>query len=139
MIQVTANIAINENELKEEFIRSSGPGGQNVNKVSTAVRLYFDAANSPSLTDPVRKRLISLAGKRATAEGVITIDAQRFRTQGANREDAAARLVELIRKAAEPPQIRYQTKPTYGSKMRRLETKHHHTDIKKARRADTGE
>jgi ribosome-associated protein len=139
MIQVTANIAINENELKEEFIRSSGPGGQNVNKVSTAVRLYFDAANSPSLTDPVRKRLISLAGKRATAEGVITIDAQRFRTQGANREDAAARLVELIRKSAEPPQIRYQTKPTYGSKMRRLETKHHHTDIKKARRADAGE
>ena len=135
MIQVTPTIAINENELKEEFIRASGPGGQNVNKVSTAVRLRFDAARSSSLPEPVRQRLKSLAGARMTEDGVIIIDARRFRTQGANRAAAVARLVELIREAAQAPQIRFQTKPTRGSKLRRLETKHHRTETKQARRS----
>ena len=135
MIQVTPTIAINENELKEEFIRASGPGGQNVNKVSTAVRLRFDAANSPSLPEPVRQRLKTLAGGRMTEDGILIIDARRFRTQGANREAAVARLVALIREAAEEPQIRFQTKPTRGSKLRRLETKHHRTETKQARRS----
>jgi ribosome-associated protein len=135
MIQVTPTIAINENELKEEFIRASGPGGQNVNKVSTAVRLRFDAAHSPSLPEPVRQRLKTLAGGRMTEDGILIIDARRFRTQGANREAAVARLVALIREAAEEPQIRFQTKPTRGSKLRRLETKHHRTETKQARRS----
>jgi len=139
MIQITSNIAIAEDELKEEFIRSSGPGGQNVNKVSTAVRLRFDAANSPALTDSVRKRLKTLAGKRMTEEGVLIIDARRFRTQGANRENDVERLTELIQKAAEEPQIRFKTRPTLGSKLRRLETKHHRTGIKQSRRSDTGD
>jgi ribosome-associated protein len=139
MIQVTSIIAISENELKEEFIRSSGPGGQNVNKVSTAVRLRFDAANSPSLPDAVKNRLKTLAGKRLTEEGILIIDARRFRTQEANRKNALERLVELLRDAAEEPQIRHQTRPTYGSKLRRLESKHHHTKTKQARRADIGE
>jgi ribosome-associated protein len=138
MIQVTSSIAIGENEIKEEFIRSSGPGGQNVNKVSTAVRLFFNAANSPSLTEPVKHRLKSLAGKRMTEDGVLIIDARRFRTQEANRKNALERLVELIREATQEPEIRYKTKPTYGSKLRRLATKHHHTEIKQSRRSDTG-
>ena len=135
MIQVTPTIAINENELKEEFIRASGPGGQNVNKVSTAVRLRFDAAHSPSLPEPVRQRLKTLAGGRMTEDGILIIDARRFRTQGAKREAAVARLVALFREAAEEPQIRFQKKPTRGSKLRRLETKHHRTETKQARRS----
>ena len=138
MIQVTSSIAIGENEIKEEFIRSSGPGGQNVNKVSTAVRLYFDAASSPSLPETVKHRLKSLAGRRMTEDGILIIDARRFRTQEANRKNALERLVELIRVAAQEPEIRYKTKPTYSSKLRRLETKHHHTEIKQNRRADSG-
>jgi ribosome-associated protein len=138
MIQITSTISINESELKEEFIRASGPGGQNVNKVSTAVRLRFDAANSPSLSDSVRQRLKTLAGGRMTAEGMLIIDARRFRTQGANRTAAVARLVEMIRDAAQEPQIRFKTKPTRGSKLRRLESKHHRTETKQSRRSDFG-
>ncbi len=123
MIQVTPTIAIEENEVHEEFVRASGPGGQNVNKVATAVQLRFDVANSPSLPGDVRQRLLALARNRISEEGVLIIDAQRFRTQGANRQDAIDRLVELIREAAEEPRVRRKTRPTLGSKARRLAAK----------------
>ena len=124
MIQITSSIAIDESEIKEEFIRSSGPGGQNVNKVATAIQLRFGVANSPSLPDEVRERLISLAGSQVTDDGVLIINARRFRTQGRNRRDAFERLVEFIRRAAAKPKRRHKTRPTLASKMRRLEDKH---------------
>jgi len=134
MIQVIPTIAIDENEIHQEFIQASGPGGQNVNKVATAVQLRFDVANSPSLPNEVRERLLSLTPRRITKEGVLVIDARRFRTQGANRQDAVGRLVELIRKAAQKPQIRRKTRPTRTSKTRRLEAKHHRAKTKRLRR-----
>ena len=135
MIQVTPTIAINENELVEEFIRASGPGGQNVNKVSSAVQLRFDVANSRSLPEEVRRRLITLASNRITEDGILIIDARQFRTQGRNREDAIDRLVELICKAAQRPKARRKTKPTLGSKVRRLKAKRLRTKTKQSRRA----
>jgi len=135
VIQVTPTIALEESEIRQEFIRASGPGGQNVNKVATAVQLRFDVAGSPSLTDEVKKRLITLARGRITEEGVLIIEARRFRTQGANRQDSVARLVELIRKAAQKPKTRYRTRPTPGSKMRRLETKERRGETKHLRRS----
>jgi ribosome-associated protein len=134
MIYITPTIAINESEIKQEFIRASGPGGQNVNKVSTAVQLRFNVANSPSLPDDVRKRLAHLAGRRITEDGVLIIHAQRFRTQEQNRQDAFNRLVKLISKASERPKVRRKTRPTLESKRRRLEAKHHRSEAKRMRR-----
>ena len=133
MIEITSSIVIDETEIQEEFIRSSGPGGQNVNKVATSVQLRFDVANSPSLPDQVRERLISLARSRITEDGVLIINARRFRTQGRNRQDAIERFAELIRRAAEKPRSRRETRPTLASKMRRLEDKHRRGKTKKLR------
>jgi ribosome-associated protein len=141
MIDVTDRIQIPDDELAFEFVRASGPGGQNVNKVSSAVRLRFDARNSPSLPNDVRDRLIRLAGKRMTDEGVLIILAQTNRTQDANRREAIERLVELIRKASERPALRRPTRPTAGSRIRRLESKRRRGETKAGRRApeDGGE
>jgi ribosome-associated protein len=133
MIPVTDTIAIDEGELSESFIRGSGPGGQNVNKVATAVQLRFDVRHSPSLPDDVRARLERLAGRRLTGDGVLVITAQRHRTQERNREDALARLIELIRQATERPKPRRPTKPTYASKKRRLEAKSKRSEVKRLR------
>ena len=138
MIPVTHRIALDEAELQESFIRASGPGGQNVNKVATAVQLRFDMRNSPSLPEAVKERLARIAGRRLTNDGVIVIVAQRFRTQERNREDAVARLVEMIREAAVAPVIRRPTRPTLGSKLRRLEGKAKRSGIKAARRDKPG-
>ena len=133
MIHITRTITIDESEIQEYFVRASGPGGQNVNKVATTVQLRFDVANSRSLPEEVRKRLISLAGNRITEDGILIIDARRFRTQGRNREDATDRLVELIRNAAQRPKIRRKTRPTLASKMRRLESKRRGAETKRVR------
>lgn len=133
MIRVTSSIAIDEKELRFAFKRSSGPGGQNVNKVSSAVQLRFDVARSPSLPDRVRDRLIALAGSRATKDGVVVIDASRHRTQERNREDALARLIALIRAAARRPKRRFATKPTRVSRERRLEQKQRRSKTKRGR------
>ncbi len=134
MITITPAVAIDEKEIQEEFIRASGPGGQNVNKVATAVQLRFDVANSPSLAEDVKERLINLAGKKVTDAGVLIIDARRFRTQEKNRQDALQRLIRLIHKAVQKPKIRHKTKPTAASRLRRKEEKRHRGGIKRLRR-----
>ena len=138
MIQITDKISLDERELHEEFVRSSGPGGQNVNKVSTAVQLRFDAAASPSLDEEVRRRLIRLAGRRATREGVIVIDARRHRSREQNRQDALERLAALIRQAADIPRPRKPTAPTFASRRRRLDAKRRRSQAKQLRR-DVGD
>jgi ribosome-associated protein len=135
MIHVTSSISIDERELEERFIRASGPGGQNVNKLSTAVQLRFDVRHSPSLPAGVRARLERLAGSRLTRDGVLVITAQRHRTQERNRQDALDRLIELIRRAAVPPVPRRPTRPTAGSRERRLQLKKQRSNIKGLRQA----
>ena len=138
MIQITERITIDEREIKEEFVRASGPGGQNVNKVSTAVKLRFNVAKSPSLPHEVKERLIRLAGKRMTEKGVLVIDARRFRTQERNRQDARERLVRLIESASEIPKRRKKTRPTSTSRQRRLDEKHRRGEIKRMRKTIPG-
>jgi ribosome-associated protein len=133
MLQITDTIAISEDELEESFIRSPGPGGQNVNKVESAVQLRFDAAHSLNLPQAVFARLRGLAGRRMTNDGVVVITARRFRAQERNRKDARDRLVELIRDAATPPRHRRPTRPSRGVKQRRLEAKKKRAAIKKGR------
>jgi len=139
MLDVTPAIRIEESELEERFVRASGPGGQNVNKVATAVQLRFDPWRSASLTEEIRARLRALAGSRMTAEGVIVIDARRFRTQAQNRADARERLAALIRQAAARPRRRKKTRPTAAARERRLEVKERRARIKKRRGKVTDE
>ena len=133
MIRVTDSITIDDSELTEDFVRSSGPGGQNVNKLSTAVQLRFDVRRSPSLPNDVAVRLMQLAGSRLTKDGVIVITAQRFRSQERNRADALDRLVELIRRAATPPRPRRPTRPNAAARERRLADKARRARLKQRR------
>jgi ribosome-associated protein len=134
MIRVTASVTLDDSELDLKFVRSSGPGGQHVNKVATAVQLRFDVLDSPSLPDEVRDRLITLAGNRISDDGVLTIEASRYRSQSRNREDAVERLVDLVRRASVKPKKRRATKPSANAKKRRLDEKRRRSSTKRGRR-----
>jgi len=134
-LQITPSISLDAREFEEHFVRASGPGGQNVNKVASAVQLRFDVPRS-SLPSEVKQRLTAMAGSRITADGVLVIEAREYRTQGQNREAARARLVELIRRAAVRPKSRRKTKPTKAAKERRLDGKRRRSETKRARRVD---
>ena len=135
MIEITKNISLNENELIFSFIHSSGPGGQNVNKVATAVQLKFNIIKSDSLPDDVKKRLISRVKKRLSKDLTLTIDARRYRSQGKNKQDAIDRLIKLIKQVAEIPKKRKKTKPTKTATLKRLESKKKRSELKKNRQA----
>ena len=139
MLQVTPSISIDDSEIEERFVRASGPGGQNVNKVATAVQLRFDAGRSRSIDDDVRARLIAIAGSRMTADGVLVIDSRTFRTQAQNREAARERLVELLRQAAVKPKRRRKTRPSGASRLQRLDSKRRRAHTKQGRRGVAGD
>jgi ribosome-associated protein len=138
MIRINHNLSVPDSELEWQFIRASGPGGQKVNKASTAVQLRFNALHSASLPDEVRVRLLRLAGRRLSSKGVIVIDARRFRSQERNRQDALERLARLLRRATTPPKPRKPTRPSVAAKRRRLEDKRRRGDLKRIRRGVAG-
>lgn len=139
MLPIIPGLHIPDAELSERFIRAPGPGGQHVNKVATAVQLRFDAARSPALAEPVRQRLMRLAGRRADGDGVVMIEAHRFRTRERNREDARRRLADLIRRALPTPKPRVATRPTRASQTRRLDAKRAQSRVKQGRAARSWE
>jgi ribosome-associated protein len=139
MIEITPTLCLDESELQLDFIRASGPGGQNVNKVSSAVQLRFDVGGSPSLTEEVKERLARLAGSRMTGEGVLVIEAKRYRSQEQNRLDAVQRLAALVQKALEKPETRKKTRPSFSARAARLDSKKRRGSIKRTRREKASE